>query len=103
MACCAYIGKIRKGRENEYTEAHKAVWPELLAVMRKAGVEKQICFVRENYIFVYIEADDIEMTMRALSDDPVNCQWDAYMEPFLEVPIEGCPDLFCVMKNVFQM
>jgi L-rhamnose mutarotase len=80
MACRAYIGKIRKGKENEYIEAHKAVWPDLLTAMKKVGVEKEICFVRGNYIFVYVESSDIDAAMQALSADPVNQRWDAYME-----------------------
>jgi L-rhamnose mutarotase len=103
MACCAYIGKIRKGKENEYIEAHKAVWPGLLTAMKKVGVEKEICFVRGNYIFVYVESSDIDAAMKALSADPVNQRWDAYMEPLLEPPVAGCADLFPEMKEVFQM
>lgn len=103
MACRAYIGKIRKGKENEYIEAHKAVWPDLLTAMKKVGVEKEICFVRGNYIFVYVESSDIDAAMQALSADPVNQRWDAYMEPLLEPPVEGRADLFPEMKEVFRM
>jgi L-rhamnose mutarotase len=103
MAYRAYIGKIRKGKENDYIEAHKAVWPELLDAMRKLGVEKESCFVFGGYIFVYVEAPDIEKTMAALALDPINRKWDVFMETLLESPVEGCPDLFPEMKEVFRM
>jgi len=103
MAHSAYIGKIKKGKEKDYIEAHKAVWPELLAAMEKAGVERESCFVHGNYIFAYIEASDIDATMQALSKDPVNQKWDIFMEPLLEPPLEDCTELFPQMTEVFRL
>src|SRR5438034_8942026 len=103
MDCRAYIGKIRQGKENEYVGAHKAVWPELLTAMKKAGVEKEICFVRGNYIFVYVESSDVEVAMQILAADSVNQRWDVYMESLLEPPVEGCAELFPEMNEVFRM
>lgn len=102
MAYSAYIGKIKKGKEKDYIEAHKAVWPELLASMRTAGVEKESCFVLGNCIFVYIEATDINSTIKALSADPVNQRWDVFMEPLLEPPMEGGSEQFPQMTEVFR-
>jgi L-rhamnose mutarotase len=99
----AYIGKIRKGKENEYIEAHKAVWPELIEAMKKVGIETESCFVLGNYIFVYVAAPDIDGTMERLMRDPINQRWDVFMEPLLEPPVDGCSELFPEMKEVFRM
>ena len=103
MAYRAFIGKIRKGKEDEYLDAHKAVWPELIDAMKRVGVERESCFVFRNYIFVYVEASDIDATMESLMRDPVNQKWDAFMEPLLEPPVDGCSELFPEMKEVFRM
>lgn len=103
MAYRAYIGKIRKGKEKEYIDAHKAVWPELIDAMKKAGIENESCFVIGNYIFVYVEASNIEATMETLMRDSVNQRWDVFMEPLLEPPVEGCAEFFPEMKEVFRM
>ena len=103
MAYRAYIGKIRRGKENDYIEAHKAVWPELLEAMHRVGIERESCFVAGNYIFVYVESSDIDATMEALSRDPINQKWDVFMEPLLEPPVEGSAELFPEMKEVFRM
>jgi L-rhamnose mutarotase len=99
----AYFGKIRPGKQREYLEAHKAVWPELLEVMRQAGVSKESCFVLENYIVVYVEADDIKETMDKLAENPINQRWDTFMEGILERPISNRPELFPEMMEVFRM
>ncbi len=103
MAYRAYIGKIRKGKENEYIEAHKVVWPELIDAMKKAGMQGESCFVFGNHVFIYVEASDIDATMEALIRDPISQRWEAFMEPLLEPPIDGCSELFPEMKEVFRM
>jgi len=103
VAYRAFIGKVRKGKEDEYLDAHKAVWPELIDAMKRVGVERESCFVFRNYIFVYVEASDIDATMESLMRDQVNQRWDAFMEPLLEPPVDGCPELFPEMKEVFRM
>jgi L-rhamnose mutarotase len=103
VAYRAFIGKIRKGKEGEYLEAHKGVWAELIDAMKRVGVERESCFVFRNYIFVYVEASDIDATMESLLRDPVNQKWDAFMEPLLEPPVDGCSELFPEMKEVFRM
>ena len=103
MSYRSFIGKIRKGKEEEYIAAHRSVWPELIDAMRKVGVERESCFVCGNYIFVYVEASDIDATLEKLQRDPVNQKWDVFMEPLLELPVEGCSDFFPEMKEVFRM
>lgn len=103
MAHRAYIGRIRKGKEQDYVEAHKTVWPELICVMRQAGVSRESCFVLDNHVFVYVEATDIDATMEKLANDPVNQRWDAFMESLLERPIIDSPGFFPEMTEVFRM
>lgn len=103
MAYRAYLGKIRKGKEDEYVEVHKAVWPELIEAMRRAGVKQERCFVVGNYICVYMESSTPDATMETLARDPINQKWDVFMEPLLEPPVDGCPELFPEMKEVFLM
>ncbi len=98
----AYIGKIAKGKKEEYIKSHENVWPELIEAMKNVGVEKESCFVFENYIFVYVEAQDIDGTMRKLTQDPINQKWDVYMEPLLEKPGQSSPDFFPEMTEVFE-
>ena len=99
----AYVGRIRKGKKREYISAHANVWPELIAAMRGAGVERECCFVFGDLIFVYVESDDIESTMKKLADDPVNQKWDRYMSGLLDKPDAGSSEMFPEIAEVFCM
>jgi L-rhamnose mutarotase len=103
MGYRAYFGKIRAGKRREYIEAHKAVWPELLEVMRQAGISRESCFVLEDYVVVYLEGDNIEATMDQLSENPISQRWDSFMEGILEPPISDRPDFFPEMAEVFKL
>lgn len=99
----AYIGRIRPGKEQEYIDAHKAVWPELIEAMKRAGVRKESCFLFENIVFVYVEAEHMAVTMDKLARDPINQKWDLFMEPLLESPSTSSSELFPEMQEVFRM
>ena len=88
---------------HHYVDAHKSVWPELIDVMRQAGVKHESCFLFADYVVVYVEADDIDATMKTLASDPVNLTWDKLMEPILEPPVAGSPEFFPEMKEVFRL
>jgi L-rhamnose mutarotase len=103
MGYRAYIGRIREGKQQDYIEAHKTVWPELIDAMKEAGVSKESCFVLNNHIFVYVEAPDIGATIEKLANDPVNQRWDTLMESMLERPTTDSLELFPEMTEVFRM
>ena len=67
----AYIGRIRRGKVDDYIKAHERVWPELIDAMKRAGVERESCFVFGNHIFVYVEAKNIDMATERLAREPL--------------------------------
>jgi L-rhamnose mutarotase len=103
VAYRAYIGRIRMGREREYIEVHRAVWPALIDAMKNAGVDRESCFVLGNYIFVYVEAADIDATMETLARNPISQKWETFIESLVECPIENRSEFFAEMNEVFRM
>ena len=103
MAHCGYIGQVRPGKVDEYIKAHEKVWPELIEVMKKAGLEKEICFVFGNQIFIYREAVDLNGALDKLNSEPLNQKWDEYMATILEKPVKESNEFFLPMKEVFCM
>jgi L-rhamnose mutarotase len=99
----AFMGKVRPGKEPEYIEAHRSVWPDLIRAMHSAGVQREMVFMSANYLFVYLEADDIDSTNAKLAADPVNQRWDAFMEPLLEPSTSNSHELFYPMIEVFRL
>ena len=97
----AFVLTVRPDRIDEYVEAHRAVWPELLAALKEAGVRNYSIFRSANRMFGYFEADDLEAAGRYLAGQDVNARWQDAMANLLEerVPDAGPPPL----EEVFRL
>ena len=87
----AFVLKVRPDKIDEYVEAHRDVWPELLDAIRAAGIRNYTIFRHGNEMFGYFESDDLEAAGRYLAEQDVNARWqDAMAELLVErVPDEG--------------
>jgi L-rhamnose mutarotase len=91
----AFVLQVRPDRIDEYIEAHRSVWPELLDAIREAGIRNYTIFRRGNEMFGYFESDDLEEAGRYLAGQEVNERWQDAMAELLEerVPDDGPPPL----------
>ncbi len=80
----AYTLSVRPGKEEGYREAHRAVWPELIAAAERAGIRNHSVFLHGRTLFLYVEADDVDRAFRELKKQDVKARWDKWMEEFLE-------------------
>lgn len=77
--------RLKPGAEARYEKAHQAVWPEILAAIRAAGITKWLIFRDGLDLFHYIECDDYERAIAELARNPINQKWQAEMAPMMAV------------------
>ena len=77
--------RLKPGAEQRYEQAHAAVWPEVLAAIRSAGIHRWLIFRDELDLFHFIECDDYERAIAELAQLPVNQRWQAEMAPLMDV------------------
>lgn len=75
--------RLKPGVEERYEEYHRAVWPEVLAAIRRAGITKYVIFRDGLDLFHYVECDDYDRAIADLAQDPVNIRWQAVMAPMM--------------------
>ena len=97
----AFVLRIRPDRVDDYVDAHRAVWPEMVDALRGAGIRNYSIFRAENEVFGYFEADDLAATARYLDAQDVSRRWQDHMADFLEerVPDAGPPSL----EEIFRL
>jgi L-rhamnose mutarotase len=97
----AFVLRVRRDRIEEYVEAHRAVWPEMLAALREAGIRNYTIFRAGTDVFGYFEADDLAAAGRHLAAHEINRRWQDAMADLLEerVPDEGPPPL----EEIFRL
>ncbi len=64
------LGHVDPNRLDEYREAHRAVWPELLEALRDAGWRNYSLFLRDDGLLIgYAEADDLAVAQERVATD----------------------------------
>jgi len=84
MSRIAYLLRIRPGKEAEYVAEHQSVWPELIDLLRSVGFRNYSIFRRGLNLFVYLEADDFQKSLEALTKHPLYQKWSHLMQPIME-------------------
>jgi len=95
----AFVLRVRPDKIDEYVEAHRNVWPEMLAALREAGIQNYSIFRHGNEMFGYFESEDLEAAGAYMQTQDVNTRWQDAMAGLLEqrVPDHGpapLPEVF---------
>ncbi len=98
------IPRQASGKEKEYDEAHRQVWPELLAKLKEVGISKFSIFRREQDLVLVMDVHDFDTAWNVLDRDPANLKWQEKMSTIFEpVPGQRPGERFAMMKEVFYL
>ena len=93
MERVCFLLQVRPDRLEEYRARHRAVWPEMLDALRRAGWRNYSLFARDDGLLVgYLETDDFAAAQAAMERTEVNARWQAEMAEFFELPGGERPD-----------
>ena len=97
----AFVLDVRPEQMDEYVQAHRDVWPEMLDALRSVGIRNYTIFRHGNQMFGYFEAEDVEAAARYLAEQDVSARWQGAMAQLLEerVPESGPQSL----EEVFRL
>ena len=97
----AFVLRVQPERIDDYLEAHRNVWPEMLDALRGAGIRNYTIFRSGNDVFGYFESDDLERAAAYMAAQEVSTRWQDAMAELLEerVPDEGPPPL----EEIFRL
>lgn len=99
----AWKARIVEGTINEYEKRHNEIWPEMIEVLKSAGIRNYTIWNVENELFGYYECDNIEYASQIQNSSEVVKKWDEYMKDILIMekdPITGAQPM---LKQVFSM
>ena len=104
MQRVAFQLRIRAGRIDDYDEAHRHVWPELIAELESFGVHDYSIFRRGQELFLTLRVPSFDKLLRQLEASEVNLRWQKTMAPLFEpVPSLQPGESFAMMEEVFFM
>jgi L-rhamnose mutarotase len=104
MERIAFCLHLRKGMEEAYDKAHREVWPEMLALLKRVGISEYSIFRRDQLLILSMRVGNFDRAWDQIEQDPVNTRWRQAMAPYFE-PIEALRpgERFPMMREIFYM
>jgi L-rhamnose mutarotase len=100
----AFFLHLRPGAAAEYEEAHHAVWPEMLALLKSAGIRDYSIFRRDELLVLTLRTEDFDATWRQIESHPVSARWNQKMAPLFAPPEKlRLGERFPMMEEVFYL
>lgn len=104
MQRIAFQLRVKPGSEAAYDEAHRHVWPELLAELQACGVREYSIFRRGCELFLYMVVPNFAVLLARVAESDVDRRWQQTMAPLFEpVPSLREGETFAMMEEVFYM
>lgn len=100
----AWKGMVKDGCIEEYIRRHNEIWPDMIEILKSAGIHNYTIWNVGNELFGYYECEKgIEYASKIQSQSEIVKRWDEYMKDILVMkkdPITGAQPL---LIKVFEL
>jgi L-rhamnose mutarotase len=89
----ATVIRLKPEHEEEYRRLHRAVWPDVLAALKRAHVRNYSIFLRDGLLFSYLEYDgaDYAADMAGIAADDATRRWWQLTDP-CQQPVDSAAE-----------
>ena len=99
----AWKGIVHDGCLEEYKRRHDEIWPEMLEVLKAAGIKNYTIWNVGNELFGYYECDSVAEAARVQAESPVVDRWNEYMKDILELEMDPVTGAQPKLEQVFRL
>lgn len=97
----AWKARVLDGMLPEYKRRHDEIWPEMLEVLKAAGIRNYTIWNVGSDLFGYYECEKgVDFAARVQAESPVVDRWNAYMKDVMVMEMDpetgAQPKLDCV-------
>ena len=85
----AWKAHVLEGQIEEYKRRHDAIWPEMVEVLRAAGIRNYTIWNVGDELFGYYECEKgADYAARVQAESPVVDRWNAYMKDVMVMEMD---------------
>ena len=100
----AWKGYIKPGMEVEYKRRHDEIWPEMLEVLKAAGIRNYSIWSNGHEVFGYYECEQgVAFAEKTQAESPVVDKWNEYMRDVLDLTMDPQAGEQPKLKQMFMM
>lgn len=100
----AWKGLIAPGMIEEYIRRHNEIWPEMIEVLKEAGIVNYTIWNVGNEVFGYYECEKgADYAARIQAESPIVDHWNEYMKDVLIMEMDPITGAQPLLKKVFEL
>lgn len=100
----AWKGMIKEGMLEEYIKRHNEIWPEMIKVLKDAGIENYTIWNTGCELFGYYECSKgVEYAAKVQAESPIVDKWNEYMKDILIMEMDPETGAQPLLKKVFTL
>ncbi|MBQ8815791.1 MAG: L-rhamnose mutarotase [Lachnospiraceae bacterium] len=104
MERLAWKGRIKPGCKEEYIKRHDEIWPEMVELLKSAGICNYTIFANGNELFGYYECEKgIAFAESTQAGSPIVDRWNEYMDDILELEMDPETGAQPKLEQVFRL
>lgn len=104
MERMAWKGRIKPGQKEEYVRRHNEIWPEMVAVLKAAGICNYTIYCCGDELFGYYECEKgVAFAEKTQAESPVVQRWNDYMQDVLELEMDPATGAQPKLEAVFRL
>ena len=100
----AWKAVILDGMKDEYVKRHNEIWPEMIELLKKAGICNYSIWCVGNELFGYYECEQgIEYAARVQAESEIVYKWNIYMKDVMRMELDEKTGAQPLMEEVFYL
>ncbi|HHV32586.1 L-rhamnose mutarotase [Caproiciproducens sp. LBM24188] len=100
----AWKATVKEGKLEEYTRRHKEIWPEMVEVLKQAGICNYSIWNVGNELFGYYECEKgADYAAKVQAESPVVDKWNEYMKDVMVMEMDPVTGAQPMLREVFYL
>ncbi len=100
----AWKAVVKDGMKEEYVRRHNEIWPELVQVLKDAGIVNYSIWNVGNELFGYYECEKgADFAAKTQADSPVVDRWNEYMKDVMVMEMDPVTGAQPKAEEVFYL
>ncbi len=100
----AWKALVHEGKLDEYIRRHDEIWPEMLEVLKAAGIRNYSIWNIGNEVFGYFECEKgVDFAAETQANSSVVDRWNEYMKDVMTMVFDPETGAQTQLRRVFSM
>ncbi len=100
----AWKAIVKDGCKDEYVKRHNEIWPELVALLKEAGICNYSIWNVGNELFGYYECEKgVEFAAKTQAESPIVDKWNEYMKDVMIMEMDPETGAQPMLTEVFRL